>query len=105
MATTFTPNATHAVEACYTFNTACTLTLAGTCSAIVEFRSDTNATPTTVRMQTGSTMTLGIGVVVATTVGGPQQMCWLVPPGFNVRLVSTGTAAITTILNQTEVTL
>lgn len=102
--TNFTPSATLAVQACYSLNLSCTLTIAGTCSGTVELRSDTNATPTTVRGTIGNTLTLGVGVVVSTTTGGPQQICYLVPPGHNVRLVSSGTIT-PTFVSQSEVSV
>lgn len=103
--TAFTPSATAAVNVCYTVDMTCALTLAGTCSSKVELRSDTATTPTTARGSIGNTLTLGVGVVVGTTVGGPQQICYLVPPTHKVILVTSGTAAPTTFVSQSEVAI
>lgn len=87
--TNFTPSATNAVNVCYTFKISCSISLGGTCDGNVELRSDTNATPTTVRGRTQMSLggTLLIGLIVSNSKEAP--LCYLVPPNNNVRLVST----------------
>lgn len=102
--TTFTPNATYGTWLFYSINVTCSLTLAGTITGQVQLLSDTATTPTTVRSTIGNTLTLALGVVVATTVGGPQMLCYFCPSGHNVKLVSSGTATIS-ITSQSEVTM
>lgn len=97
--TNFTPNANRPVFACYTVQISCTLTVTGTCSSTVDLRSDVNATPVTVRGQAAVTVTLGVGVTVTQTNGVTQTLCYMVPTGHNVRLVtsSSGTATATLV--------
>jgi|SRR5882672_9046137 len=74
---------------------------------LVELRSDTAATPTTVRSsgrnQFNVTGILGVGGNSITTA----QLSYLVPPGHNVRLVTTNTTGTPTftLKDQTEITL
>lgn len=102
--TNFTPSATSAVFACYSVDFTCSLSLAGTCTGTVELRSDSNATPTTVIGTAGNKLTLGLGIVVATTVGGAVQLCGLIRPNDNARLVSSGSAS-PSIVSQSEVAI
>lgn len=93
----FTPNASSAVMACYTVSIACSISLGGSCSGTVDLRSDTNTTPTTSRGQ--ASMSLGGTLVLGLTLSNTQvqQLCYLVPPTHNVRLVTSGTATITLV--------
>lgn len=96
----FTPSSTVAVDLNYSIGFSCTLIQ----ESRVELRSDMNATPTTVRGQislaTGGSLVIGLSLSDAQT----QQLCYLVPPNHNVRLVTPGTATIT-MVNQNEVTI
>lgn len=102
--TNFTPSATNAVWVFYTISISCTITLAVGQTGSVELRSDTNATPTTVRSKVSNTnsglLTLGLNLVNAQE----SILSYLVPPGHNVRLVSSGGATIS-LTNQNEVAL
>lgn len=99
--TTFAPNATKAVMGCYTVSLSCSISLGGTCTGTVELRSDTSSPPTTARgaatITVGGTLLLGLTITTAQS----QQVCYLVPPSHNVRLVSSGTATIS-IVAQSE---
>lgn len=102
----FTPNATKAVFVCYTIEISCDATLIGGQSGTVDLRSDTNATPTTVRCQVQNlnAVLLGVGVTMRNT----QRVClsYIVPAGHNVRLVSASVGSPTiSIVQQSEVVI
>lgn len=100
----FTPSATNATFACYTISIACSISLGGSCTGTVELRSDTSSPPTTVRAITSQS--LGGTLVIGLTLSNTQQVpvCHMVPPGHNVRLVSSGGATIT-ITAQSETSI
>lgn len=93
--------------ACYTIGSSCTTSLvAGSCSASVELRSDSNSTPTTVRGKTSIGLSGTLVVTLVLTNAQEVPVCYLVPPGHYVRLVSStsGTASVS-ISQQSEVVL
>lgn len=90
LSSNFTPSASDAVNVCYTVRINCTIGLVSpNCEGSVELRSDTNATPTTNRGR--ADMTVGGGLVLGLTLSDSQesQICYIVPPNHNVRLVTT----------------
>lgn len=102
--TTFMPSAKYAVQCAYTISIACSLSLSGGQTGSVELRCDSNATPTTLRNRVSNTssgtLTIGLNLVNTQEV----TLTCLVCPGYNVRLVSSGTATIS-ITAQAETTI
>lgn len=75
--------------------------MSGSCTGSVELRSDTNATPTTIRATAAHNISAtGLGFTSETET----PICYIVPVNHNVRLVSAGTATIS-ITQQSEVTI
>ena len=70
----------------------------------VELRSDTSSPPTTVRCSAQNNFSVSgvLGVTGTSTVR--SVLVYVVPPGHNVRLVTSGTATFT-LANQTEETI
>lgn len=99
----FTPSATNARMVFYSIAASCSATLAGGQTSTIELRSDTSATPTTVRstVSVGNTVALAIAITVTNTQ--TAMLSYLVPPGHNVRLVSSGTCTGISIVSQSEV--
>lgn len=97
--TPFQPSTTNAVMVFYTISIACTSTILASQTGLVQLKSDASATPTTVRSRASNT--LG-GVAASNTE--ECVLCYLVPAGHFVNLVSSGAATIA-ITAQTEVTL
>lgn len=97
----FTPNATKATMVFYTIEITCILSLLGGQTGTVELRSDSAATPITARCAVRNANSGIIGL----TNTQYSVVSYLVPAGHNVRLVSSGTAASITIVNQAEVTI
>lgn len=100
----FTPHATKGVWVSYTVEISCVATLSGGQSGTVELRSDTNATPTTVRAQAYNANSVSLAIALTAVNTQRVQLSYFVPPGHNVRLVTSGSASIS-IVNQTEITL
>lgn len=92
--TNFTPSSTSAVMACYTVKISCSLTITGSCTGTVELRSDTNSTPTTSRARAVNEISATLALTITIANNPEHEMCYLVPPNHNVRLVSSGTATI-----------
>lgn len=104
--TTFTPDANHYVMCIYTISISATATLSSNQNALVELRSDSATTPTTVRCSTASGVNLTLGVALGFTNSQSTVLVYIVPPGHNVKLVSTLTGTPTvTLVNQTEITI
>lgn len=103
--TTFTPNATKPTFVSYTIRFVVNGTDAASKTGTVELRSDTAATPTTVRCAVALTNAITT-LLGAITVGLTQDatLTYVVPPGHNVKLVSSGSATIS-ISQQSEVTI
>lgn len=99
----FTPSATNARMVFYSIAASCSATLAGGQTSTIELRSDTSATPTTVRstVSVGNTVALAVAITVTNTQ--TAMLSYLVPPGHNVRLVSSGTCTGISIVSQSEV--
>lgn len=95
--TSFTPHATKSVFVTYSFKISASSTLVLAQTGTVTLCCDTNATPSTVRA-TAEHILSGVLAVSSVT----HQLTFLVPPGYNVRLVTSGTATIT-LVSQCEV--
>lgn len=104
--TNFTPNANFPTWVSYSIAIAATATLTGNQQGTVELRSDSAATPTTVRGTASAGVNLALGVAITFTNSQTCQLSYLVPPGHNVRLVSSvvGTPTIS-IVSQVEVVI
>lgn len=105
LGTAFQPSTTKSVLCIYTISISCSATIAGGGqTGSVELRSDSAATPTTVRSQIANTNSVSLAVAVGVVNTQVSVVCHLVPAGDFVRLVSAGTGTIS-IVNQTEVTV
>lgn len=102
--TTFMPSDTASTFVCYTVEIICTASLAGGQTGTVELRSDANALPITARSQVANTNSVSLAIAVTVVNTQRMQLMYLVPPGHNVRLVSSGTATIA-IVAQSEVAI
>lgn len=102
--TNFTPDATKAVSVVYTIQIACTATLIGGQTGTVQLLSDTNTTPTTVRDTVANTNSVSLAIAVTVVNTQTASLHYIVPPGHNVRLASSGTATIS-IISQSEVAI
>lgn len=103
--TNFTPSASNGVFVSYSIAATCTATISGGQTSTFELRSDPNATPTTVRATSsvGNSVTLAIAITSINTQ--TAELSYLVPPGHNVRLVSSGTCTAVSIVSQSEVSI
>lgn len=83
---TFTPGPVRLILGCYTVRISCSITLGGTCTGTAQLVSDGATPPTTVRTQTQ--MSLGGTLIVGLTITNAQEvpLCYIVPPGQNVRI-------------------
>lgn len=101
--TNFQLSATTGTWVSYSIAATCTATLLGGQSETVELRSDTNATPTTVRSTTAisNSVSLAISITAINTQTGVISA--FIPPGHNVRLVSSGTCTSVSVVSQSEV--
>lgn len=104
--TVFMPSAALYTMCIYTVSISATATLAANQSGSVDLRSDTAATPTTVRCSTASGLNLTLGVAIGFVNSQSGLLVYIVPPGHNVKLVtaSTGSPSIT-LIAQTEITI
>lgn len=102
--TNFTPNASFGVLCIYTISISCTMSLTAGQTGSVELRSDTSATPTTARCRVTNTNSGALTIGLALTNAQESVLYYLVPPGHNVRLVSSGNGTIS-ITNQTEIVI
>lgn len=101
----FTPNASKMVFVSYTISISCSATIAGGGqTGKVELRSDSSATPTTVRGWVANTNSVTLAVAVGVVNTQEAVLSYLVPAGEKVRLVSSGTATIS-IVAQSEVAI
>jgi hypothetical protein len=102
--TNFSPSISWSTLCTYTILITCALSLNSGQSGTVELRSDTNPTPITPRARVSNTnsgiLTSGLNI----TNSQEFTLSFLVPPGYNVLLVSSGNATIT-ITGQSEVQL
>lgn len=105
--TNFTPNASRPTLCIYSVQIACITTLASGDDGIIDLRSDTAVTPTTVRCSMRNRLVQTLGVTVGTESIIRSVLTYLVPAGHNVRLVTTTLVAapVFTLVNQTEITL
>lgn len=105
--TNFTPNTSRPTLCIYSVQVDCTTTLASGDDGVIDLRSDTAVTPTTVRCSMRNRIFQGVGVTVGTNSVVRSVLMYLVPAGHNVRLVTTVLVAapIFTLVNQTEITL
>jgi len=104
----FTPSATKAVFVSYSVTIACTASLSGGQSATVELRSDTNATPTTVRAAVANANSVSLAIALTAVNTQTSVLSYVVPAGHSVRLAAPsagGTVCTTSIAAQTEVAL
>lgn len=102
--TNFTPSATNATLCTYTISISCTMSLTAGQTGAVELRSDAVATPTTARCRVANTNAGALTIGLALTNAQESVLTYLVPPGHNVRLVSSGNATIS-ITAQSEVAI
>lgn len=102
--TNFTPHATRPTYVTYSIQIEAAAIVGTSQVGTVELRSDTNATPTTVRASVMNDMSIALGLGIGVTGKERFVLSYLVPPNHNVRLVSSGGATIT-LVHQTEVVL
>lgn len=102
--TNFTPHATRPTWCTYTTEITAVASLVSGQASVVELRSDTNTTPTTVRASCRSDVNITLGLSIGWNHVTRHTLSYTVPAGHKVRLVSSGTATIT-ISHQTECTL
>lgn len=102
--TAFQPSATKPVRACYSVKTQVTNpAVTGVSTATVTFLSDANNPPTTERARAEATSSVGLSVGFALTTSNTAPICYIVPVGHYVRLVSTVSGTGTTaIVSQVE---
>lgn len=100
--TNFTPSTLYDTLVSYSVVSTCTATLLGGQSQTIELRSDTAATPTTVRATytNANTVTLAIGITMTNTQA--SQLSYIVPRGHNVRVNSAGNCSAVSIVSQVE---
>jgi len=105
--TNFTPNASRPTLCIYSVQISCTTTLLSGDDGIIDLRSDTAVTPTTVRCSMRNRLFQGLGVTVGTNSVVRSVLIYLVPAGHNVRLVTTTLVAapVYSIVDQVEITL
>lgn len=101
----FTPSSTNAVFVSYSIGMTCTASLSGGQTSTIELRSDTNATPTTVRASISAGNSVSIAISLTAINTQTVSLNYLVPPGHNVRLVSSGTCTSLSIVSQSEVAI
>lgn len=103
--TTFTPSTLYPTLVAYSVSFTCTLSLSGNQTSTVDLLSDTGTTPTTQQERVGSGLsgTLTIGLNVSSP--DIKLLVWLVPAGWKVRLVTSGTCSAVTLVAQSEVAL
>lgn len=103
----FTPNLIRPTLCIYSVEISATTTLLSGDDGVVELRSDTAVTPTTVRCSVRNRTFQGLGVTVGTNVIMRNVLVYLVPAGHNVRLatVTLVTEPQYTLVHQTEITL
>lgn len=103
----FTPSAERPTLCIYSCEIGGTTTLLSGDDGVIELRSDTAGTPTTVRCSIRNRVFQGLGVTVGTNVITRSVLTYLVPPGHNVRLATVTLVAAPTfaIIHQTEITL
>lgn len=100
----FTPHATFAVLACYTFEISCTASLSGGQSGSVLFKTDNTVTPSAVVAQVYNSNSVALAIALTAVNTQRAPISYLVPPGQNVLLTSAGNASIS-MINQSEVIL
>lgn len=105
--TAFQISATKAAFACYSIALSVTNPLLiGTSTAQVQLLSDSATTPTTLRATAAIGSGVGVTVTLALTTTNTIPVCYMVPAGHYVRLVSsTSGTGSATIAAQTEETL
>ena len=105
--TNFTPHATRPTLCIYTVEIGGVTTLLSGDDGVIDLRSDTAATPTTVRCSHRLRIFQSLGVTVGTQVVDRGTLVYLVPAGHNVRLVSTTLVAAPTfaLISSCEITL
>lgn len=104
--TSFIPNATYPSWVCYTIEITCTASLTGGQTGGVELRSDTAATPTTVRASVSNANSVSLAIALTAINTQRATVSYLVPAGHSVKLVSSSTGSPSiSIINQVEVAL
>lgn len=105
--TNFTPSLDRPTLCIYSCEIGGQTTLLSGDDGVIELRSDTAVTPTTVRCSMRNRIFQALGVTVGTQTIIRSNLVYLVPPGHNVRLVSVILVAAPTfaIVHQTEITL
>lgn len=105
--TDFTPSATRPTLVIYSVEIGCTTTLLSGDDGVIELRSDTAGTPTTVRCSVRNRLFQSLGVTVGTNSVVRDLLVYLVPAGHNVRLatVTLVAAPVFTLVHQTEIVL
>lgn len=88
----------------YTILMTATAAVGGGQSGSVELRSDPIGVPTplTPRARVSSSFTITLGIGIGFSNSQEMNLSWLVPPGYNIRLVSAGTALMS-ISQQSEI--
>lgn len=101
--TNFTPSTTRDTFVGYSITSTCTASLIGGQTQTVELRSDSAASPTTVRATytNANTVSLAIAITVTNTQAG--QLSTIVPRGHSVRINSAGTCTAVSIISQVEI--
>lgn len=105
--TNFTPHATRPTLCIYSVEIGGQTTLLSGDDGVIDLRSDTAVTPTTVRCSVRNRIFQTLGVTVGTQSIVRGTLTYLVPAGHNVRLVSTVLVAAPsfTLVSSTEITL
>lgn len=105
--TNFTPNTARPTLCIYSVEISGVTSLLSGDDGVIDLRSDTAVTPTTVRCSSRMRVFQGLGVTVGlqSTVRG--VLVYLVPAGHNVRLVTTVLVAapVFTLISSCEITL
>lgn len=100
----FQPSASRPSLCIYTGTWTVSLSVTGNQAGAVELRSDSAATPTTVRADQPFVMNLALGLTIGSTQSNPWLLSYAVPAGHNVRLPTTG-AGTFAITRSTEIVM
>lgn len=98
----FMPSATDATMCHYTISIACTISITTGQTGSVTLFSDKGSPPTTFRGRVTNNNTGALTIGLNLTNTQETVLSYLVPPGYNVELVSSGTGTIS-ITGQSEV--
>lgn len=105
--TDFTPSLGRPALCIYTVQVGGTTTLLSGDDGVIELRSDTAATPTTVRCSMRNRIFQTLGITVGTNTVIRTPLVYLVPAGHNVRIgtVTLTAAPVFTFINSVEIIL